>query len=112
MSDSIGSSAVSASAGYMSRAALHAEVAQFKKQLSDCVNCPTTSSTPEGKATIQDLSSKIAQDQSRVRDIDASEAAANKQSVQPAEQSSSYTATGASTTFTDASKGSLVNAFA
>ena len=116
MSDSIGSSAAAGVAsGYLSRAALHAEVAQFKKQLSDCVNCPTTSSTPEGKAAIQELSSKINVDQNRIREIEAAEAAANSpsaQAVKPTGAASSYTDVGAPETFTDSSKGSLLNAFA
>jgi hypothetical protein len=40
-------------------AALQAQLAQYQKQLSDCVNC-ASSSTREGQAQIQALSSKIA----------------------------------------------------
>jgi len=116
MAASIGSGADSgAISGYLSRSALHAEVAQFKRQLSDCVNCPTTSSTPEGKATIQELSTKIKVDQQRIQEINATEAStanSNIQTVEPIKETSAYNAAGAPETFTDSSKGNLLNAFA
>ena len=116
MSTAIGASTLSFSVGnHPSRAALDAEVAQYKKQLADCVNCPATSSSPEGKAVIQDLSSKISADQGRIRQIESTEALAKSPStlaVQPANETKAYTAAGAATTFTDAAKGNLLNEFA
>lgn len=38
---------------------LDADLAKMQKQLSDCVNCPVTAKSAEGKAKIQDFSHKI-----------------------------------------------------
>jgi hypothetical protein len=116
MSVAKGSSAVSATVGgHLSKASLAAEVARYQKQLADCVNCPSTSSTPEGKAAIQELSNKISVDQGRIRQIEACQAAANDPVVltaKPADPVSGYTIAGAAATLTDTSKGDLVNAVA
>ena len=116
MSIAIGSSAVSgAAAHYPSRAGLESEVASYKKQLADCVNCPVTSGSPEGKATIQDLSSKISADQGLIRQIEAAKAAGNDSNVsiaKPADEANVYTAAGAAASPTDTGRGNLVNVFA
>lgn len=111
MSIAIGSSSLGS---YPSRSTLDAELARYKKQLADCVSCPS-SNTLEGKANIQEISSKISADQAHIRKIEAAAAAGNDLSalaVKPADKTSAYTATGAPTTFTDSSRGKLVNAFA
>jgi len=115
MSVSISSGAASFPAvGQPSRATLDAEISQYKRQLADCVNCPTTSSSLEGKATIQDLSSKIVANQNQIRQIEVSAAtqASTNNTVQPTEKTQAYDATGASTTFADESKGARLNLFA
>lgn len=115
MSVAIGPSFVSSSFdGHASRAALDAEVARYKKKLADCVNCPSTSSTPEGKAAIQELSTKISADQGRIRRIEAAPSVNDPGAlaVKPAIATNTYTAAGAAITFTDTTQGGLVNAFA
>jgi hypothetical protein len=116
MSVAMGSSAVSATVGgHLSRASLAAEVARYQKQLADCINCPSTSSTPKVKGAIRELSNKISVDQGRIRQIEASQAAANDPIVLTAKRAdpkSGYTMVGAATTLTDTSKGDLVHAFA
>ena len=115
MSIAIGSSFVSGSLdSYPSRSTLDSEVARYKKQLADCVSCPS-SNTLEGKANIQEISSKISADQAHIRKIEAAAAVVNDSStsaVKPADKTNAYTATGAPTTFTDSKKGELLNAFA
>jgi hypothetical protein len=100
MSVAMGTGAVSGSvAGYTSRVCLDAEVARYRKELANCVNCPT-SSTPEGKANIQEISNKISADQARIEQIEAGKAAAGE---------NGYTSAGASATLMDPGKGNLLN---
>ena len=109
----IGSSSLSAvSGGQSSRAVLHAEVARYQKQLSDCVNC-SSSKTLEGKAHIQELSTQISVDQQRIKQIEANGTAANDPATS-AETSpaDTYTSAGASATSPTQAQGDLVNVFA
>ena len=48
------------SGGAPSAASLQAQLQRYQKQLSDCVNCPS-SKTPQGKADIQAISARISQ---------------------------------------------------
>ena len=57
-----------------SSAALQAQLAQYQKQLSDCVNCGS-SSTSEGKAQIQALNTRIQALQAQLGDIASAKAA-------------------------------------
>lgn len=110
MSLAIGSSSLSGvSVGQPSRAALAAEVARYQKQLSDCVNCPS-SKTLEGKAHIQELSTQISVDQQRIKQIEANGTAAND--ADASTHTDTYTSAGASATSPTQAQGSLVNVFA
>lgn len=64
MSQAIGpvaAAAIGASSGTGTSAiALHAQLARYEKQLSECVNC-ASSSTPEGKAQIEEITERITQ---------------------------------------------------
>jgi hypothetical protein len=115
MSAAIGSSTISGAAGsYMSRAALHAELARYQKQLSDCVNCPS-SKTLEGKANIQELSNKIGVDQERMRQIEAAGAAADNPSALTAITAANpdtYTNSGVPVSSSSPGRGGLVNVVA
>jgi len=105
MSIAVGSSSLSGVSGAQSsRVALDAEVARYQKQLSDCVNCPS-SKTLEGKAHIQELSIQISVDQQRIKQIESIGTPANDPAV-------TYTSTGVSLTSTTWAQGSLVNLFA
>ena len=57
-----------------SSAALQAQLAQYQKQLSDCVNCGS-SSTAEGKAQIQALNTRIQALQTQLGDMASARAA-------------------------------------
>jgi len=101
MSVAMGTGAVSGNvAGNTSRVSLDAEVARYRKELANCVNCPT-SSTPEGKANIQEISNKISVDQARIKQIEAGKAAAAGEN--------GYTSAGTPAMLTDPGKGSLLN---
>lgn len=101
MSVAMGTGAVSGSgAGYTSRVSLDAEVARYRKELANCVNCPT-SSTPEGKANIQEISNKISADQEKIKQIEAGTAAAAGEN--------GYTSAGAPVTLMGPGKGNLLN---
>ncbi len=59
MLGAIGSSSFSGTTGTgASTAVLEAQLAQYQRQLSDCIHC-SSAKTPEGKAAIQILSDKI-----------------------------------------------------
>lgn len=78
MISAIGSSSfVSPARSGPSIAALQAQLDSYQKQLSDCVNC-ATATTPQGKQTIQDISSRISDVQARL-----TQAAAAKSNTQP-----------------------------
>jgi hypothetical protein len=110
MSLAIGSGSLSGvSGGQPSRAALAAEVAHYQKQLSDCVNCPS-SKTLEGKAHIRELSTQISVDQQRIKQIEANGPAAND--ADASTHADTYTSAGASATSPAQVRGSLVNVFA
>ena len=98
----------------MSRAALQAEVARFQKQLSDCVNCPS-SQTLEGKAHIQELSSKISVDQQRIKQIETTGAPADNSALSSSTTTvtgDGYSNTGAAVPAANQAQGDLVNVFA
>jgi len=61
-----------------STAGIEAQIVRYKKELSDCVNC-ASSKTPEGKAAIQAISTKISTAQARIEKINA-----DKPASQPA----------------------------
>jgi hypothetical protein len=68
----IGSSAFSGNYSPVSpTAGLEAQIAQYQRQLSDCVNCDSAN-TLQGKETIQAISSKISTAKARVEEINAS----------------------------------------
>lgn len=114
MALAIGSGSFSGTVGgCVSRAALHAEVARYQKQLSDAVNCPS-SNTLEGKAHIQELTDKISLDQARIRQIEVN-TAANVSAVPPAVSTATadtYTHAGASAVSAAQAGGSLVDVYA
>jgi len=77
MSIAIGSNTQSSTVAYQpSRVSLDAELARYRKQLSDSVNCPS-SKTLEGKLHIQELSDKISATQSRIKQAEAGSPSAN-----------------------------------
>ncbi|HAT31472.1 MAG TPA: hypothetical protein DCW29_11655 [Janthinobacterium sp.] len=51
--------------GAAAAASLEAQLLRYQKQLSDCVNCDS-SKTPEGKAQIQAIASKISEVKDRI----------------------------------------------
>jgi hypothetical protein len=53
-----------------STAGIEAQIVRYKKELSDCVNC-ASAKTPEGKAAIQAISTKISTAQARIEKITA-----------------------------------------
>ncbi len=113
MSIAIGSSSLSGvSGGQSSRAALRAEVVRYQKQLSDCVNC-SSSKTLEGKAHIQELSTRISVDQQRIKQIESGGTAANDPAALPATApADTYTSASASAMPPTQAQGKLVNVFA
>ena len=114
MAVAIGSNVAAGTTGYMSRAALQAEVARYQKQLSDCVNCPS-SKTLEGKTQIQELSSKISVDQQHIEQIETADAAANDSTTSSSTATvtgDSYSNTGAAVPAANQAQGDLVNVFA
>jgi len=70
MVSAVGSSPASSAAPSTgaSTAGIEAQIVRYKKELSDCVNCPS-SKTPEGKATIQAITNKISSAQARIEKI-------------------------------------------
>lgn len=52
-----------------SPAALQARLERFQQQLSDCVNC-ASANTPQGKADISAIASRISQVQKSIAEID------------------------------------------
>lgn len=64
-----------------STAGIEAQIVRYKKELSDCVNCPS-SKPPEGKAAIQAITNKISTAQARIEKINA-----DKPASQPAASS-------------------------
>ncbi|GGC60326.1 hypothetical protein [Undibacterium terreum] len=64
---SAGTGAAAASSGAAS-AALEAQLERYQKELSDCVNC-ASAKTPEGKAQIDDISSKISSLKTRIEKV-------------------------------------------
>ena len=109
MSIAIGSSTSSATVGGQpSKAALHAEVARYRHQLSDSVNC-ASAKTLHGKTHIQELSSKISVDQQRIKQIEAEKPPANDPAALSTE---SYTKAGTAVQSSNPGRGSLVSVFA
>ncbi|HEX5126210.1 MAG TPA: hypothetical protein VFW00_05685 [Rhodocyclaceae bacterium] len=51
---------------------LEAQVAQYKKQLADCVNCTATANSQAGKTLIQTLTNKISSAQARIEALTSS----------------------------------------
>jgi hypothetical protein len=49
-------------------AALQAQVQSYEKELSECVNC-SSAKTPEGKANIDDISSKLSVVKTRLEQV-------------------------------------------
>jgi len=69
MVQSIGSSTTTSAASSGSTAAvLEAQLSKYQKQLSDCVHCES-SKTDEGKAQIQEISTKISAIKERMNKI-------------------------------------------
>jgi hypothetical protein len=70
MVSAIGSSTTSSAAPTTgtSTAGIEAQIVRYKKELSDCVNC-ASSKTPEGKAAIEAISTKISTAQARIEKI-------------------------------------------
>ncbi len=69
-----------------SSAALRAQLAQYRKQLSDCVNC-ASSSTREGQNQIQQLTSRIATLEAQIAQATSAQATSTQASSrQPAVQ--------------------------
>lgn len=54
-----------------SPAGLENQLARYRQQLSDCVNCAATSKTPQGQETARALSDKISQIKSRLEEVAA-----------------------------------------
>lgn len=106
----IGSSAASASLpGHPGREALEAEINRYRRQLADCVNCPS-SKTPAGKADIQDLSSKIRADKQQLRQMETTAQPAHRTSPVPRDPGP-YSPTSAMAQATTV-RGALVDAYA
>jgi len=64
-------------------AGLEAQIARYKKELSNCVNCDSAK-TSEGKANIQALSNKISKLTSQVQEISKSKQANQELDSSPA----------------------------
>jgi hypothetical protein len=70
MVNAIGSSTLSGSANFgNSTAGLEAQLDRYQKELSSCVNCSSTSNTPEGREKIQSISNKISTLHARIAEI-------------------------------------------
>lgn len=105
MVSAIGSSAISGASGSgtgSGAAALEAQLTRYQKQLSDCVNCDSAK-TPEGKAAIADLSSKISEVKARIDQSAPAKPAADISANQPAAAPSAAP---------DAAAGNNLNVFA
>lgn len=61
----------SLSAAGKASAGLDAQLAQYQIQLADWTNCPSCN-TPEGKAKIQELTSKVSETQASIRAAEVS----------------------------------------
>ena len=83
MMSAIGTTPASATAypTGMTTAGIEAQIARYQKELSDCVNC-ASANTPEGKAKIEAISSKISTAEARIAQVTT-----NKQAHQPAASS-------------------------
>jgi hypothetical protein len=93
---------------------LHAEVARYQRQLSDSVNC-ASAKTLEGKAHIQELSSKISAAQQRIKQIEAEKAPGNDHvalSSNAGGSGDTYTKAGTAAHSSNPEQGSLVSVFA
>lgn len=109
MSAAIGPSAVSGdAASWPSRAALDAEIARYQKELSDCVNCPS-SKTPQGKAHVQAISNQISADRQRIQQIDAAETTGG---TAPGGTAGGYTDTGRPASTQGSDTGRVISVFA
>lgn len=64
-----------------SSVALESQLARLRKELSDCVNCPS-SKTQEGKTKIQALAGRIGQIESRLNEVKTDPAQSNSGSPQ------------------------------
>ena len=121
-----GSANVAAASTGSSRAALQAQVAEFKKQLADCQACPSYN-TAKGKEDFQEVAGKLSSAQTRLAQVDANQALRSNPSVQavPAQSAAeaitanalapvSQIEAGAAVTryAADAGRGSLIDTFA
>ena len=64
-------------------AGLEAQLVRYQKELADCVNCESAK-TPEGKERIQTISNKISEVRARIDEIDSSQPAASRASINAA----------------------------
>lgn len=62
--------------GAVSAASLQGQLQRFQQQLSDCVNC-SSAKTPEGKADIDAIASKIGQIERRIDQLGKGQPGAN-----------------------------------
>lgn len=88
--------------GQPGKAALEAEIARYQQQLAECISCPS-SKTREGKANIQAISNKIRADKTQLHHMEGAAAA---------EDSNTYSRTGARSYAAAAIQGGLVNVYA
>ena len=129
MVSAIGSAPAAASADPtpgVSTAGIEAQIAHYKKQLSDCVNCESAK-TLEGKAAIQAISNKISAAEARIEQITTAKSTAKPSVSGATTVNKPPTSTGAvassvakkvnvesapTSQGSDSSKGSLVDVFA
>jgi hypothetical protein len=52
-----------------SAAGLENQLRRYQQQLSDCINCPSTSKSPESRETARTLSDKISNIKSRIEEV-------------------------------------------
>jgi hypothetical protein len=127
MVSAIGSSPASSavSTTVASTAAIEAQIARDKKELSNCVNCESAK-TSQGQADIQTLTNKISIAEARLAEISAanpanqasaltsttaSDSAANSNSVASNAEDKISNQSAATLDFTDSSTGRLVDLF-
>ena len=87
-------------------AALQAQLATYRRQLAECLDC-SSSKTPQGQAKIQQLSARIGDTQARIENIRNTGSSAPAAGIPAPAQSSASTQTSSGP-----SQGSLINVYA
>ena len=87
-------------------AALQAQLATYRRQLAECLDC-SSSKTPQGQAEIQQLSAKIGDLQARIENIRDARSSAPPAGISAPAQSSA-----SAQTSSGPSQGSLINVYA